>query len=98
MSTFKGVKYADTPPAGWFVLDVMRTASRGRDWAALMIDVDSDDLKNCVCNFPALFYVHPMEYCPGDRTAHQCWVRIAGKHRSRDAAWTAIEDMLAMRH
>jgi hypothetical protein len=37
------VKYLDRPPAGWFVLDVMKTNSRKRDWVALMIDVDPDD-------------------------------------------------------
>jgi len=27
-----------------------------------------------------------------------CFVRIAGKHRNRDAAWDALENMRATRH
>lgn len=94
------VEDLDQPPADWFVLDVMRRDEnpRGRDWTALMVDVDPDELKNYVCEFPALFYVHPDHYRPGFRTAHQCWVRITGKHRSRTAAWRALEDMMAPRH
>jgi hypothetical protein len=94
------VKYLDQPPAGWFVLEVMRTDEdpRGRDWTALMVDVDPDELKKCNCDFPALFYVHPKDYRPGSRVAHQCWVRIAGKHRNRTAAYNALEDMIATRH
>jgi hypothetical protein len=26
------------------------------------------------------------------------WVRIPGKHRNQDAAWDALEDMIATRH
>ena len=90
----------DRPPAGWFVLDVMRRDEnpRGRDWTALMVDVDPDELKKCTCDFPALFYVDPREYRPGSGTANQCWVRIPGKHRSRTAAWNTLEDMMAVRH
>jgi hypothetical protein len=87
----------EQPPADWFVLDVMRSGARGGDWTALMVDVDPDDLKNCACEFPALFYVDPKDYRPGKCTAHQCWVRIAGKHRSRTAAWNALQDMMATR-
>jgi hypothetical protein len=98
--TVTAVKYLDLPPADWFVLDVMRCDEnpRGRDWAALMVDVDPDQLKNCTCDFPARFYVHPDRYRPGFRTARQCWVRVAGKHRSRTAAWDALENMMATRH
>jgi hypothetical protein len=28
----------DRPPAGWFVLDVMRKQARKWDWVALLID------------------------------------------------------------
>lgn len=93
-------KNLERPPAGWFVLDVMRSGEnqRGRDWTALMIDVDPDELKNCACEFPALFYVDPKDYRPGSRTVHQCWVRIAGKHRSRTNAWNALENTMATRH
>jgi hypothetical protein len=52
-------KSLEQPPAGWFVLDVMRGGGRGGDWSALMVDVDPEDLKNCACEFPALFYVDP---------------------------------------
>ena len=58
------IEYLDRPPPGWFVLDVMRKESPKWDWAALMVDVHPDDLKNCACDFPALFYVHPKEYRP----------------------------------
>jgi hypothetical protein len=67
------------------------------DPVALMV-VHPDDLKNCTCDFPALFYVHPKDYRRGQRTVRQCWVRIAGKHRSRDTAWKAFEDMMTTRH
>jgi hypothetical protein len=55
------VKYLDRPPPDSFILDVMRRDGnlRGRDWAALIVDVDPDELKNCICEFPALFYVDP---------------------------------------
>ena len=88
----------DLPPPGWFALDVMRTEARKWDWTALMVDVDPDELRICVCDFPALFYVHPKDYRPGGRTARQCWVRIAGKHRNRDAAWEALHNTMATRH
>ena len=60
------VEYLDQPPADWIVLDVMRRDEnpRGRDWTALMVDVDPDELKNCPCDFPPLFYVHPDHYRP----------------------------------
>jgi hypothetical protein len=63
-----------------------------------MVDVDPDDLKNCACDFPALFYVNPKDYLPGKRRARQCWVKIPGKHRNRDAAWDALQDVIAARH
>jgi hypothetical protein len=92
------IEYVDRVPADWFVLDVVRATSRKWDWTALMIDVDPDDLRHCACEFPALFYVHPKEYRPGQRTARQCWFRIPGKHRNLDAAWTALEELIATRH
>jgi hypothetical protein len=40
--------------------------------------------------------VHPDDL---DRPARQsCWVRIPGKHRNQNAAWDALEDMIATRH
>ena len=60
------LKYLDRVPAGWFVLDVMRTKGLKWDWVALISDVDIDDLKNCVVNFPArLLFVHPDDYRQG---------------------------------
>ena len=88
------VEYLDRPAAGWFVLDVMREKSRKWDWVALMIDVDPDDLKHCQCAFPILFYVHPDDYRPGSRVAHQRLLRVPGKHRNRDAAWDALRGMM----
>jgi hypothetical protein len=61
----KILEYRDRPAPGCLILDVMREGSRRVYWAALMIDVDPDDLKNCTCDFPALFYVHPKDYRPG---------------------------------
>ncbi len=92
------VDYLDCPAPGWFALDVMRESERKRDWVALMVDVDPDELKTCACEFPALFYVHPKEYRPGPRKAQQRWLRIPGKHRNKDAAWDALQNMLATRH
>jgi hypothetical protein len=54
------------------------------DWAALMVDVDPDELKKCICDFPALFYVHPDDCRPRLRAAHQCWVRIIGQAWEQD--------------
>jgi hypothetical protein len=90
------IEYLDHPPSDWFVLDVMR--NEARDWVALMVDVDPDELKNCACDFPALFFVNPKDHRPGHRKARQCWVRIVGKHRGRDAAWNALSDMMTTRH
>jgi len=49
----------------WFALDVMKNQERKWDWVALMLDVDPDDLKNCICDFPAKLYVPPDENRPG---------------------------------
>ena len=78
--TMTAIEYLDRPPPGWFVLDVMRKESRKWDWAALVVDVDPDDLKN-----------RPW-------AVHQSWVRIPGKHRNRDDAWDALENLIATRH
>ena len=72
------IEFLDRPPTGWFVLDVMRCEARKRNWVALMIDVDPDEL--------------------GSRRARQVFVRIPGKHRNRDAAWDALEELVATRH
>jgi hypothetical protein len=91
------IEILDRPPAGWFTLDVMRRESRKWDWVALMIDVPPEDHKSFGCDFPALFYVHPDEYRPSERRAQQQWVRIPGKHRNRDAAWNALDSIVAQR-
>ena len=90
----------DRPPAGWHLLTVapIGETARCRDWVALMVDVDPADLKNCQVDFPALFWVHPKEYRPGERRASQCWVTIPGKHRGQNAAWDAACDMVEVRH
>ena len=87
------LKLLDRPPRGWFALDVIKQA-RKWDWLALMVDVDPDQLRSCVCDFPALFYVNPADYLPEGRPVHQCLVRIPGKHRNADAAWQAIRDLI----
>jgi len=93
------IEYLDRPPPGWFVLDVMRADSKGKwGWCALMIDVDPDELKHCLCK-TAFLYVHPNEYRPdGSCTAREAWVLIPGKHRNRDAAWDELENLIATRH
>jgi hypothetical protein len=58
------IEYLDRVPAGWFVLDVMRKETRKWDWVALVIDVNPDDLKNCACDFPALFMFTPKSIAP----------------------------------
>ena len=72
-------RYLDRLTPDWIVLDVMRATSRKWNWVALMIDVDPDDLKNCICNGPALLYVHPQDYKPGLREAHQAWFRESSR-------------------
>jgi hypothetical protein len=34
----------------------------------------------------------------GSRTAREAWVLVPGKHRNQDAAWDALQDMIATRH
>jgi hypothetical protein len=91
------IEYLDRPPTGWFVLDVMRSNSRKHDWVALMIDVHPDELKHCRCKI-AFLYVRPNEYRPGSCTAREVYVRIPGKHRNWDAAWDALQELVATRH
>lgn len=74
-----GIENFERPPAGWFLLEVMRREARVQDWVALMIDVDPD------------------QHLAG-RKARECWVRIPGKHGSRDAAYDAFDDLMTTRH
>jgi hypothetical protein len=91
-------EYLDRPPVGWFVLDVMKAGSGKWDWCALMIDVPPDELKHCLCK-TAFLYVHPNDYKPdGTRTAREAWVRLPDKHRNKEAAWAAFQDILSTRH
>ena len=90
--------YLDRAPPGWFALDVMRQHPRKRDRVALMVSVDPNDLKHCTCDFPALFYVHPDDYRPGDSVARQCWLRIPGRHKDRESAMHSLQDVMAQRH
>ena len=41
--------------------------------------------------------IDPEEHRLG-RPGCGCWVRIPGKHKSRDAACDALQDMMATRH
>jgi hypothetical protein len=41
----------------------------------------------------------PDEFVAGHENCRRhCWVRIPGKHRTRDAAWDAIDELMATRH
>jgi hypothetical protein len=78
------IDYLDRPPPGWFPLGLLKAeGARKWDWVVQMVDTHPDILEN-------------------DPTMHgraRCvWVRIPGKHRNMDAAWGALEDMLATRH
>ena len=86
----------NSPPPGWFILDVMQAERKRTQWVALMIDVDPDVLKYCKAKV-AFLYVHPKEYQP-TRTLREAWVPIAGKYKTRDAAWDALEEMMQTRH
>jgi hypothetical protein len=78
----EAIEDLDRPPAGWFALDVMKKDRCKLDWVALMVDVHPDELKHGL----------------GSRTPREAWVRLPGKHRTMDAAWDALEDMIATRH
>lgn len=75
-------KELDTPPAGWFPLSVMKTGE-GRKWDWVCLMIDID----------------PDDYRRGRNcTAPSVWVRIPGKHRNREDAEAALQDMLETRH
>jgi hypothetical protein len=93
----ENIQYLDQAPAGWFPLNVARAGDEGKwDWAVFMIDVPFDELKHCRCKTAWLF-VHPKDYRPGRRVAHEAWVRVPGKHRNKDAAWEAALEMIETR-
>ncbi|MGA9947475.1 MAG: hypothetical protein WBQ24_04445 [Xanthobacteraceae bacterium] len=87
------VEYLARLEPGWFVLD--QAKAREKNWLALMIDVDPDELKNCICDLPALFYVRPIDHLPGDRMVRQRWFRIPGRHLNKVMARDALQDMMA---
>ncbi|MBR0907032.1 hypothetical protein [Bradyrhizobium liaoningense] len=94
------IPYLDQPPTGWFPLDIMQaeTEQACRDWVALMVDVDPEELGECICKI-AFLYIDPKDYHPdGSRAAQEAWVRVPGKHRTKNAAWEALLDMLETRH
>jgi len=98
IATTRTVVYLDRPTAGWFPLDIMYESDSKRDWVALMIDVEPDDLESCTCEFPALLYVHPKKYRPGPRKVEQRWLRVPGEHRNKAAAWDALMELIETRH
>jgi hypothetical protein len=66
-AVMSALKCLDRVPAGWFVLNVMRTKGLKWDWVALISDVDIDDLKNCVViSLARLLFVHPDDYRAGN--------------------------------
>jgi hypothetical protein len=97
MSVQSKIEYLDHPEPGWFVLDVMQEGRKRVHWVAFLIDVHPDDLKNHTSR-TAVLYVPPDDYRPGPRVVQERWFRIPGKHKSRDAAWDALEDTMALRH
>ena len=76
-----------------FALDVIKD-TRKWDWVALMVDVDPAQLRSCVCDFPARFYVPPADNLPEGRPLQQCLFSIPGKHTNADGAWQAIHDLI----
>jgi hypothetical protein len=78
------MEYLDRPPAGWFVVEVMpKKAKRGkRDWVALMMDVDPDEIERSVVQI----------------AFRSAWVSIPGQHSKRADACDVLVDMMATRH
>jgi hypothetical protein len=78
------IEYLDRPLPGWFPLGLLKADDARRwDWVVQMVDIHPDILES-----------DPTMHRP----ARSVWVRVPGKHRNRDAAWDALEDMLATRH
>jgi hypothetical protein len=89
------IEYLDQPPPGWFVLDVMPAKEgRTRDWVALMVDVHPDEYAAAVRSaFRRWDGVDKLEVA-----VRECWLRVPGKYKDRDAAWDAALDLMATRH
>jgi hypothetical protein len=79
-----GCKFLDQMPTGWFVLNVMPLEEDGRDWCALVTDVDPD--------------TDDLSWWLRDPTNDNTFVRIPGQHETWEAARDALEDLLATRH
>ena len=73
------IEYLDRPPSGWFALNVARVEKRKWDWAALMVDMHPDELKQLPVQDRVSLRPYN-EYRPdGSRTAREAWVRVPGK-------------------
>jgi hypothetical protein len=59
------VEYLARLEPGWFVLDVMRAKPREKNWLALMIDVDPDELKTASAMFRHYFMFEPLTTSQG---------------------------------
>jgi hypothetical protein len=95
------IPHLDVPPPGWYALDVVprKEARAGvlTEWVALVVDVHPDELKHCQCKI-AMLYVDPNEHRPGNHVAREAWLRIPGRHRSKQAAWSALQGLMQTRH
>lgn len=79
-----GAKFLDQLPDGWLVLRVMPLEEDGREWWALVTDVnpDTDNLSWWLRN----------------RSNDETFIRIPGEHETYEAACDAFEVMTATRH
>ena len=84
------IEYLDRAPAGCFALAVAKIDENS--WGALMIDVPPDQLQRLT----AFLYVDPDE--SDEYPVREAWLRVPGQHVSKEAAWDALQDMLATRH
>jgi hypothetical protein len=76
------LRAANSPSPYFWAEDPSSVQRPGGDWSAPMVDVDPDT----------------DDYRMRWRRVSECFVRIPGKHRSRDAACEALENMMATRH
>jgi len=70
------------PDGDWYVLSICKRTARGREWVALLIDVDPES----------------EDWPQGCRKSRECWFNIPGRHKDRDAAWQAMADACETRH
>jgi hypothetical protein len=76
-------EYLDRWTPEWRLLWIMRYEQWSWDWAALLVDVEPEEYQSSWTI--AQF-------------ARVRWLRIPGKHRNRDSARGAFEDLTATRH